>query len=217
LNHPENSPNTGPKTSSARRALTLAAFLSIGCTLSSPSLAEDAKTIAATVCIACHGEDGNSMIPMFPKIAGQQEGYILKQLRDFQSGRRKSDIMAPIVAALKVEDIAPLAAYYSSQTVKPSTDADKKAAAFGKMVYFEGNEETGVPACIGCHQAQGAGHLIYPRIGGQHVTYVTQQLRNFANGERSNDVSRFMRVTAKRMNNEEIDSVAAYLAGLDGK
>jgi cytochrome c553 len=85
------------------------------------------------------------------------------------------------------------------------------------MVYFEGNEETGVPACIGCHQAQGAGHLIYPRIGGQHVTYVTQQLRNFANGERSNDVSRFMRVTAKRMNNEEIDSVAAYLAGLDGK
>ena len=180
------------------RALALAATLALGCALSGPSAAEDAKTIAATVCIACHGEDGNSAIPMFPKIAGLQEGYIVKQLRDFQTGRRKSDIMVPVVAALKAEDIAPL-------------------AAFGKMVYFEGNEETGVPACIGCHQQQGAGHLIYPRIGGQHVTYVTQQLKNFASGERSNDVNRFMRVVAKRMNDEEIDSVAAYLAGLEGK
>ncbi len=154
---------------------------------------------------------------MFPKIAGLQEGYIVKQLRDFQTGRRKSGIMEQVVATLKADDFAPLAAHYSSQKLKPSTDADKKAAAFGKMVYFEGNEETGVPACIGCHQPQGAGHLIYPRIGGQHVTYVTQQLKSFASGERSNDVSRFMRVTAKRMNEEEIESVAAYLAGLDGK
>ncbi len=212
-----NYPNTRPKTPVARRALALTVSLALGCTLSGPSAAEDAKTIAATVCIACHGEDGNSVIPMFPKIAGLQEGYIVKQLRDFQTGRRKSDIMVPIVAALKAEDIAPLAAYYSSQKIKPSTDADKMAAAFGKMVYFEGNEETGVPACIGCHQPQGAGHLIYPRIGGQHVTYVTQQLRNFASGERSNDVNRFMRVVAKRMNGEEIESVAAYLAGLESK
>ncbi len=193
----------------------LPAALALGLALGSPCAAEDAKTIAATVCGACHGEDGNSAIPMFPKIAGLQEAYILKQLRDFQSGRRKSDIMAPVVAGLKGEDFAPLAALYSSQKIKPSSDADKKAAAFGKMVYFEGNEETGVPACVGCHQPQGAGHLIYPRIGGQHVTYVTQQLKNFASGERSNDVSRFMRVTAKRMSEEEIDSVAAYLAGLD--
>jgi cytochrome c553 len=154
---------------------------------------------------------------MFPKIAGLQESYIVKQLRDFQSGRRKSDIMAPIVAALKAEDLAPLATFYSSQKIKPSNDADKKAAEFGKMVYFEGNEETGVPACVGCHQPQGAGHLIYPRIGGQHVTYVTQQLKNFASGERNNDTSRYMRVVAKRMSEEEIDSVAAYLAGLDSK
>jgi cytochrome c553 len=210
-------PDTLHTIPSARRAFAVAASVLMGLAYCLPSAAEDAKTIAATVCIACHGEDGNSAIPMFPKIAGLQESYILKQLRDFQSGRRKSDIMAPVVAALKQEDLAPLAALYSRQKIKPSTDADKKAAAFGKMVYFDGNEETGVPACIGCHQAQGAGHLIYPRIGGQHVTYVTQQLKNFASGERSNDVSRFMRVVAKRMSEEEIDSVAAYLAGLESK
>lgn len=209
--------NNPHPTSMLRRAFALASMLALAASFAAPAAAQDAKTIAATVCIACHGEDGNSAVPMFPKIAGLQESYILKQLRDFQSGRRKSDIMAPVVAGLKPEDYAPLAALYSSQKIKASTDADKKAASFGKMVYFEGNEETGVPACIGCHQPQGAGHLIYPRIGGQHVTYVTQQLKNFASGERNNDVSRFMRVIAKRMSEEEIDSVAAYLAGLEGQ
>jgi cytochrome c553 len=200
------------------RARAMAAMLALGCTFASPSVvAQDARTIATTVCAACHGEDGNSAIPMFPKIAGLQEGYIVKQLRDFQSGRRKSDIMAPVVAALKAENFASLAAFYSGQKLKPGEAGDKKTAGFGKMVYFEGNEETGVPACVGCHQPQGAGHLIYPRIGGQHVQYLTQQLKNFASSDRSNDVSRFMRVVAKRMTDEEIDSVAAYLADLDAK
>jgi len=200
------------------RARHMVAILALGCTFASQSVvAQDAKTIATTICVACHGEDGNSMIPMFPKIAGLQESYIVKQLRDFQSGRRKSDIMAPIVAALKAEDFASLAAFYSGQKLKPGDAGDKKVAGFGKMVYFEGNEETGVPACVGCHQPLGAGHQVYPRIGGQHVQYLTQQLKNFASGDRSNDVSRFMRVVAKRMTDEEIDSVAAYLADLDAK
>src|SRR5450830_1008107 len=205
------------KTTSGRRALGIAAALVLGWTFAAPSAAQDAKTIAATVCVACHGENGNSAIPMFPKIAGLQESYIVKQLRDFQSGRRKSDIMAPVVAALKPEDFLSLATYFSGKKLNPGAVDDKKVADFGKMVYFDGNEETGVPACIGCHQLQGAGHLTYPRIGGQHVQYVTQQLKNFASAERSNDVSRFMRVVAKRMSEEEIDSVAAYLASLDSK
>jgi cytochrome c553 len=212
LNHPDkHHPTRYP-----RLALGVAALLwaAVCC---APAAAQDAKTLAATVCAACHGEDGNSVIPMFPKIAGLQESYIVKQLRDFMSGRRKSDIMAPVVATLKPADIAPLAALFSAQKMKPSDDADKKSVAFGKVVYFEGNEESGVPACVGCHQPQGTGHLVYPRIGGQHVTYVTQQLKNFASAERSNDASRFMRVIAKRMSEEEIDSVAAYLAGLDSQ
>jgi cytochrome c553 len=182
-----------------------------------PAAAEDAKVIIATVCAACHGADGNSAIPMFPKIAGLQEEYIVKQLRDFMSGRRKSDVMAPVVAQLKAEDVAPLAAYFSAQTRKAGEPEDKQAVGLGKLIFHDGNEESGVPACVGCHQAQGAGHLIYPRIGGQHAQYVVQQLKNFAAGERANDVSRFMRVTAKRMSDEEMHAVAQYLVGLEAK
>ncbi len=194
-----------------------AVAMALGAMLATPALAQDAQTMATTVCAACHGPDGNSLVPMFPKIAGLQETYIVKQLRDFQSGRRKSDIMAPVVSTLKAEDLAPLAGYFSAQKLKPGDAAAKAETAVGKLLYFDGNEETGVPACVGCHQAQGAGQAIYPRIGGQHATYVAQQLRNFAAGERSNDVSRFMRVIAKRMSEEEIQSVAAYLVSLDAK
>jgi cytochrome c553 len=179
--------------------------------------AQDAKTIATTVCIACHGEDGNSPIPMFPKIAGLQEEYFVKQLKDFMAGRRKSDVMGPIVATLKPQDVAPLAAYYSTRKMVPSEPEDKKAIALGKLIFFDGNEDTGVPACVGCHQAQGGGYNIYPRIGGQHPQYVVQQLKNFAAGDRANDVARYMRVTAKRLSEEEMKSVAEYLAGLGAK
>lgn len=179
--------------------------------------AQDAKTTASTVCVACHGEDGNSLIPLFPKLAGLQESYIVKQLRDFQSGRRKSDVMGPVVGTLKPNDFVGLAAYYSAQPSKPVAGADPKLATVGKLIYFDGNEETGVPGCVGCHQPQGAGHLTYPRIGGQQVQYVTQQLKNFASGDRSNDTNRFMRTIAKRMSEEEINAVAAYLATLADK
>jgi cytochrome c553 len=195
----------------------LAAVIALGVVLAAPAHAQDAKTIAATVCSACHGEDGNSLVPMFPKIAGLQESYIVKQLRDFQSGRRKSDIMAPVVAALKPEDFLALGTYFAGQSMKAGVVEDKKQSDLGKLVFFDGNEDSGLPACVGCHQAQGAGHTIYPRIGGQHVTYVTQQLKNFSAGDRSNDVSRFMRVIAKRMTDEEIDAVAAYVATLGAK
>ncbi|MGI9133840.1 MAG: c-type cytochrome [Rhodoferax sp.] len=84
-------------------------------------------------------------------------------------------------------------------------------------MYFDGNEDTGVPACVGCHQAQGSGDQVYPRIGGQHTQYVVQQLKNFATNERSNDTGRYMRVLAKRMSEEEIQAVAAYLVSLDSK
>lgn len=202
-------------TRSARGAFWLAAALVLG--MAGPAMAEDAKTIAATVCVACHGDDGNSLVPMFPKIAGLQEDYIVKQLKDFLSGRRKSDIMGPVVAALKQEDVVPLAAHFSSQKMKPGQVEDKKAVGLGKLIFHDGNEESGVPACVGCHQPGGAGHSIYPRIGGQQTQYVVQQLKNFAAGERSNDPSRYMRVTAKRMTEEEMQAVAEYLVGLDAK
>src|SRR5450830_1939463 len=145
------------KTTSGRRALGIAAALVLGWTFAAPSAAQDAKTIAATVCVACHGENGNSLVPMFPKIAGLQEEYIVKQLRDFQSGRRKSDVMAPVVAALKPEDFLPLASYFSGQKMKAGESDNKKLSDLGKLVFFDGNEDTGLPACVGCHQVQGTG------------------------------------------------------------
>jgi cytochrome c553 len=181
------------------------------------SAAQTEAPAAAAPCSACHGDDGNSVIPMFPKIAGLQESYITKQLRDFKSGRRKSDVMAPIVAGIKAEDIAPLAAHFSRLPLKPGSAGDRASADLGKLLYFDGNEETGVPACVGCHQAKGTGYQIYPRIGGQHVEYVKQQLKNFASGDRSNDANRFMRTVAKRLSEEEIEAVAAYLVGLDSQ
>jgi cytochrome c553 len=205
------------KSKQALVARGLSALLVLALAWAAPAQAEDAKTIATTVCSACHGEDGNSLVPMFPKIAGLQEEYIVKQLRDFQSGRRKSDVMAPVVAALKPEDFLPLASYFSGQKMKAGESDNKKLSDLGKLVFFDGNEDTGLPACVGCHQVQGTGHTIYPRVGGQHVTYVTQQLKNFAAGDRSNDVSRFMRVVAKRMTDEEVDAVAAYITTLGAK
>ncbi len=199
------------------RKLVACAAVVLGFGVTGPASAEDAKTIAATVCVACHSTDGNSVIPMFPKIAGLQEEYIVKQLRDFMSGRRKSDVMAPVVAQLKPEDVAPLAAYFSAQARTPSAPEDKKAVSLGKLIFYDGNEESGLPACVGCHQPLGVGHTIYPRIGGQHAQYVVQQLKNFAAGDRANDANRFMRVTAKRLSEEEMHAVAQYLVGLDAK
>jgi cytochrome c553 len=208
--------NSAPRLRSLLASKVLTVFM-LGFGMAASAVAQDAKTTASTVCAACHGEDGNSLVPMFPKIAGLQETYIVKQLRDFQSGRRKSDIMGPVVAALKPEDFLALGTHFAAQKMKAGESGDKKLADQGKLIFFDGNEDSGLPACVGCHQAQGAGHLIYPRIGGQHATYVTQQLKNFAAGDRSNDVSRFMRVVAKRMTEEEINAVAAYLADLGAK
>jgi cytochrome c553 len=182
--------------------------------LPTPAIADDAKTIAATVCSACHGADGNSVIPMFPKIAGLDETYIIKQLKEFKGGQRKSDVMAPVVANLKVEDLAPLAALYSGQKSKLREVQDAKLAELGKNVYLEGNEDTGVPACVGCHQPEAVGHGVYPRLAGQHPDYLIQQMKNFSTGDRSNDASRLMRVVAKRMTEQEMKAVAEYISGL---
>jgi cytochrome c553 len=183
--------------------------------------AQNAQTTAATVCAACHGADGNSAVPIFPTLAGLQENYIAKQLNDFMSGKRKNDMMSPIAAQLKPEDVQPLAEYFSKQKRARGEPTDRMAASAGKVLYTQGNDETGVPACVGCHQPRGAGsegatslqNYTYPKIGSQQIDYIKQQLKNFASSERSNDPNRFMRTTAKRMTDEEIDEVAQYLAG----
>ncbi len=169
----------------------------------------------AAVCAACHGMDGNSPTNMFPKLAGQGEAYLVKQLKEFKSGVRNNAVMAPMVAALSEQDMADLAAYYASQTTTPGAVSEELVEA-GKQIFRAGNKESGLPACMACHGPTGAGvpAAKWPALAGQHAAYVEAQLNAFAAGTRSNDVNSMMRDIAGKMTAEEIKAVSAYVAGL---
>jgi cytochrome c553 len=174
----------------------------------------DAAEIATTVCAACHGADGNSVAPMFPKLAGQQEAYLSKQLTEFISGKRKNEIMEPIIATIGKGDVAGLAAYYAGQKQAPGEVADAAIVDAGKKLYADGNTDSGVPACMGCHLENGMGNERYPRLAGQHQTYTQQQMADFKAGKRNNDKGKVMRAVAERMTEQEMKAVSEYIASL---
>jgi cytochrome c553 len=169
----------------------------------------------AVMCAACHGADGNSPSDMFPKLAGQGEAYLVKQLIEFKSGVRSNAVMASMVAALSEQDMADIAAYYSSKTITPGAVSEDLAAA-GQQIFRAGNKESGLPACMACHGPTGAGvpAAKWPALSGQHSAYVEAQLKSFAAGTRSNDPNSMMRDIASKMKAEEMKAVAAYVAGL---
>jgi cytochrome c553 len=179
-----------------------------------PAAAAEAPELVTTVCAACHGPDGNSVAPTFPKLAGLQVEYLEKQLKEFVSGKRKSDLMAASLPALKSADLAALAAYYASRKPAAGTVTDSRLAAAGKLLYDDGNTTSGVPACAGCHQPEAQGNERYPRLAGQHASYTAAQVVAFKTGARSNDKARVMRAVAERMTEQEIAAVAEYIAGL---
>jgi len=199
----------------ALAALTAAAMLS-----GAASAQSKAQGIAKQVCAACHAEDGNSTAPANPKIAGQFEEYLGKQLRDFkgQSGKkaaRESAIMAGMVANLSEADMTGLASYYASQKLKPAAASDKDLAALGQKLWRGGNSASGVPACAGCHGPAGAGLPgQYPRLAGQYAEYLATQLKAFKENGRANDTNAVMRGVAARLTEREIRAVADYAAGL---
>jgi len=169
----------------------------------------------AVPCAACHGPDGNSVNPDWPKIAGQHATYIMKQIKDFKAGSRKDNLMTAQAAPLKDEDIADLAAYFSSQKASLGTAAADKVA-LGEKIYRGGNKETGVAACMACHGPSGAGigEAKFPAINGQHAKYLAKALRDFRSGARANDPNNMMRDVVARMTDEEIEAVAQYVQGL---
>lgn len=172
------------------------------------------KTKAAT-CAACHGADGNSLAPNFPKIAGQGERYLVKQITDIKNGVRQVPEMTGFVMGLSETDIADIAAYYAEQ--KPAGGAaDPELVSLGKRIFLGGNEATGVPACIACHSADGTGIEAagFPRIAGQHASYTEKQLTDFYNAKRVNDENNVMRDIASRMHMNEIKAVSSYIQGL---
>ncbi len=198
----------------------LVAALTLAVTLvwTVPSFAagtKEAGQAKAATCSACHGMDGNSVNPEWPNLAGQHETYILKQLNAFHGGKRQNPLMSPMAAILSEQDMADLAAYFSSQTIRGG-ETDPSKLKLGQRVYRSGNVEGRVMACAGCHGPTGRGNApaAFPSLQGQQATYVAIQLRAYKAGTRDTDPNQMMRDMAAALSDEEIDAVASYVQGL---
>lgn len=172
------------------------------------------------VCTACHGVDGNGAIDMYPKIAGQSASYIIKQLTEFKLGMssggkegRADPVMGGMAMALSEQDIADLAAFYSSQKMAPGTNTTNEA---GKQLYFGGDSARGITACVACHGANGKGMDMagFPLIGQQNATYIKSQLEKFRAGTRANDKAAMMRNIAMKLDDADIKALTEYIASL---
>lgn len=200
-----------------KKALLIAsmAMLAMAGTIQAAGNAEAGKT-KSVVCAACHGVDGNSGVnPMWPKLAGQHPNYIIKQVNDFKANKRTEVMMAPMVAPLSEQDIADLAAYFSSQKRTIGEAAADKVAA-GEKLYRAGNATSGVSACTACHGPTGSGNPLanFPGLSGQGAAYVVKALKDFRSGTRNNDAAGMMQDVASRLTDAEIDAVAQYVQGL---
>lgn len=173
-------------------------------------------------CAACHGADGNSAAPSFPKLAGQNEKYLIKQMQDIQSGIRSVPTMAGQLDGKSAADLANIAAYFAGQAVGGG-QADPELVAKGEAIYRGGISERSVPACAACHSPTGQGNAGagYPALAGQHAQYTSAQLQAFraaADGDpagRMNDgESAIMRTIAFGMSDREIEAVSSYIQGL---
>jgi cbb3-type cytochrome c oxidase subunit III len=168
------------------------------------------------VCAGCHGADGNSAVPNFPKLAGQGERYLTKQISDIKAGHRQVVEMTGMTDGLSEQDIENIAAFFASQPAttgmaKPETVED------GKRLFRAGNAAKGIPACTGCHAPNGKGNAPagFPLIAGQHATYVESQLKKFQSGERAYDTnSNMMRDIAANLSDTEMKALANYISGL---
>ncbi|MDB5952104.1 MAG: uncharacterized protein JWR65_3959 [Massilia sp.] len=164
-------------------------------------------------CVSCHGAAGNSTIAANPKLAGQIENYVYKQLVDFTSPNRNQPIMTTYAKMLTDDEKKNVAAYLGAQQQKPGAAKNKDTLELGKKIYRGGIADRGVAACASCHGATGSGLPIqYPRLAGQHQDYTVAQLVNFRTGGRKNSAP--MSTLAKRLSDDEMKAVADYIAGL---
>ena len=175
-----------------------------------------AGQVKAAACAACHGVDGNSLAPTFPKLAGQSASYIAKQLKDIKNGVRPSPVMLAFANIVGTdEDRANVGAFFASQPLKPGT-SDPALADEGKNIYDSGIADKGVAACVACHGVNGEGNdlAVFPQLQGQHAAYTESQLKAFRDGARANDPSGMMRDIAAKLNDAEIKALASYIQGL---
>ena len=171
------------------------------------------EALFTAVCAACHGADGNSGTPVKPKLSQQHPDYLVKQLQEFKSGKRKNAIMAGFASALSEEDMKNIAYWAGSKKSKPGFAKDKELVAVGERIYRGGVSDRQIPACAGCHSPTGAGiPAQYPRLAGQHAEYTATQLTSFREGTRKNSLQ--MNQVAAKLNDREIRALADYVAGL---
>lgn len=167
-------------------------------------------------CVSCHGAAGNSTITVNPKLAGQHESYIYKQLVDFTTPERNQPVMTTYAKMLSDADKKNIAAYLGAQLSKPGAAKNKDTIDLGKKIYRGGIASKQVAACASCHGATGNGMPVqYPRIAGQHQDYTVAQLTMFRSTKadaRKNSAQ--MDTIAARMSDDEIAAVADYIAGL---
>jgi cytochrome c553 len=177
----------------------------------------------SAACAACHGPNGNSANPDWPRLAGQSAVYIVEQLRLFRSGVRNNPVMKPLASTLSDQDIDDLAVYYESQT-PTGLEADPSFWQAGEALYLRGDRSHEVPACVACHGPAGRGNLAagYPALRAQQSVYVMKQLNDYASGARysgahpetasRNGVMMF--TIAKRLSAQQIRDVASYVQGM---
>lgn len=196
--------------------LLISLLVSIGLTGVAHAAGDAAAGQAKTaVCAACHSADGNSVVGNFPKLAGQGEKYLLKQLNDIKSGARMVPEMTGMLTNLSDQDLADIAAYFSSKKMQLGQAAEDQIE-LGQKIWRAGVAEKGVAACTACHGPSGAGidTAAYPKLGGQHAQYIETSLQKFASGDRANDPSSMMRDIASKMSAEEMKAVSQYVQGL---
>lgn len=167
----------------------------------------------SALCVSCHGADGNSLIAIYPKLAGQSATYITKQLADFKSGERSDPVMAGMVAALSAEDMQDLGAFFAVQT---STAGTGDISDAGHKLYFGGDAQKGITACVACHGVQGKGmkHAGFPALAGQNADYLKKQIASFRDGSRTNDRNSMMANIAIKLSDSDIDELVQYMSSL---
>jgi len=165
------------------------------------------------LCQACHGEKGNSIEPLIPKLAGQYSKYISKQIYDFKTGSRTHQIMSAIAITISESDVADIADYFSSQTKMKGGGLGNPV---GENIFLNGNSSTTLAPCIQCHGKNGKGltsnSSMFPVIGGQHKEYLRKQLMDFRDKIRTNSPGRIMNTITKSLTDDEIEALADYVS-----
>ena len=170
----------------------------------------------AETCIACHGEDGNSVVGLWPSLAGQNTNYLKKQLRLIQSGERPIPVMNGQLDGYDDQDLEDMAAYYASKKNKIG-EASADLVEQGFKLYYAGSLEKGIPACTACHSPRGRGNSPagYPLLSGQKTEYISKTLKDYRVGDRQDsEQSEIMVSIAYKLDDKEIEELASFINGL---